>query len=152
MSCTTSAGNLCKTAAERETVSDNVPSDHLDLPPSPHQRRKGIRTQDLPSGEGPFPDLPNRQAKVLIRSGFRTRLEVMQTPNEELLRVPGISRWTLELIRQRYPFVPEALLPLMICPCCGGLGRVRRFEFEVQNRKYTTTLLRQYEQDKEEPT
>lgn len=105
------------------------------LPPSPRKKRHNLRAIDQPSGKGPFPELPQRQANLLIRAGFRTKPEVMQTTDAEILLTPGISRWTLEVIRQFYPYVPGLDPALMLCPCCGGLGRVRRFAFKRPPQK-----------------
>ncbi len=90
---------------------------------------------DLPSGAGPFPELPGRQAKLLLRAGFRTPIEVRRTTDDEILLAKGISKWTLAVIRSVYPYVDAPPTPLMICPCCGGMGRVRRFNYDPPAHK-----------------
>lgn len=109
--------------------------ERLPIPPSPRKKRRNLRVLDAPSGKPPFGLLPRRQGLLLARAGFRSPEEVMTTTDDEILLAPGISRWTLAVIRAAYPYAGGPPPSLMICPCCGGLGRVRRFAYKPSPQK-----------------
>lgn len=92
---------------------------------------KGVR--DEPCNLPPFPEVPIRIRNLLMRYGFTNPDQVAGTPDDEIRLATRLSSGTCAIIRRYYPFT-GSLHEDMVCPCCGGRGRVQRFDARTSRR------------------
>lgn len=121
--------------------------------PKPKRRggRPGPRSPGPPCELDPFPALPLRWRNLLVRARIASVAELQAMPDDELVRAKGMTLVSVDFIRTIYPYTGGPITASMICPCCGGEGRVLRFGIAPPTNKRGRTSAKLRETSRETP-